>query len=396
MAKRIIYWFRNDLRLEGNEAFNQAYQDSEEVVPVYVFDLRQFEQTRLGFRRTGALRAQIIINAVGALRESLRKKGGDLLIRIGEPEKVIAELAEECQADYVYASKKIGPKETYIESSLSKNLKVANIDFKLIWMDTLLNVVSLPFPIAKLPANFQAYYDTIRHIKITKTNLVDIPSLSLQGEYEAGPLPNLPAIGMDPNEIQGTEYATLSNFGEEAAQNELESIITNLISGSYISSGDNLVDSNLSTWLALGCISPRQVYFKLLELPDAIAEKQLTIDSLHYRDYAHFNLLRFGPRFFKPGGIQHRFQKRWQNDVATFKLWTDANTASEEINSIIEKLKKTGHIKLEERYLAAHYLVDDLDINWVWGAMYFESLLLDYDVAISWGRWNGVAQVGFD
>ena len=38
MPKRIIYWFRNDLRLHDNEGFFKATQDAEEVIPVYVFD----------------------------------------------------------------------------------------------------------------------------------------------------------------------------------------------------------------------------------------------------------------------------------------------------------------------------------------------------------------------
>lgn len=35
--QRIIYWFRNDLRLHDNGGFLKATQNAEEVVPVYVF-----------------------------------------------------------------------------------------------------------------------------------------------------------------------------------------------------------------------------------------------------------------------------------------------------------------------------------------------------------------------
>jgi deoxyribodipyrimidine photo-lyase len=41
-------------------------------------------------------------------------------------------------------------------------------------------------------------------------------------------------------------------------------------------------------------------------------------------------------------------------------------------------------------------LAKDLKINWTWGAAWFESQLLDYDVCSNWGNWNYVAGVGND
>ena len=40
---------------------------------------------------------------------------------------------------------------------------------------------------------------------------------------------------------------------------------------------------------------------------------------------------------------------------------------------------------------SACYLVLDLGIDWRWGAEWFESLLLDHDVASNWGNWNAAA-----
>ena len=86
MPKRIIYWFRNDLRLHDNEGFFKATQDAEEVIPVYVFDTRQFQQLdRLGFPKTGTFRAKFLLESVQNLQDNLRKKGGNLVIRTGKP-----------------------------------------------------------------------------------------------------------------------------------------------------------------------------------------------------------------------------------------------------------------------------------------------------------------------
>jgi deoxyribodipyrimidine photo-lyase len=42
------------------------------------------------------------------------------------------------------------------------------------------------------------------------------------------------------------------------------------------------------------------------------------------------------------------------------------------------------------------FLVDALGVDWRWGAAYFESRLVDYDVASNWGNWADQAGVGND
>ena len=101
---RILYWFRNDLRLHDNEGFLKATQKADEVIPVFIFDPRVFEKTSLGFRKIGAYRTDFIRESVADLRNSLQKKGGDLLVRIGEPERVLAEMAQQFDVDELHLS----------------------------------------------------------------------------------------------------------------------------------------------------------------------------------------------------------------------------------------------------------------------------------------------------
>jgi deoxyribodipyrimidine photo-lyase len=48
------------------------------------------------------------------------------------------------------------------------------------------------------------------------------------------------------------------------------------------------------------------------------------------------------------------------------------------------------------RQNVASYLVRDLNVDWRWGAEYFESVLIDYDVCSNYGNWNYVAGIGND
>jgi deoxyribodipyrimidine photo-lyase len=86
-VKRAIVWFKTDLRLHDNEALNEALKIADEIYPVYVFDERIFNAiSENGFRKTGAFRAQFIIESVLDLKTSLKDRGIDLIIRIGKPE----------------------------------------------------------------------------------------------------------------------------------------------------------------------------------------------------------------------------------------------------------------------------------------------------------------------
>jgi deoxyribodipyrimidine photo-lyase len=395
MAQRIIYWFRNDLRLNDNEALFNAALSAQEIVPVYVFDPRQFDKTRFGFRRTGALRAQFILDSVSELRNLIREKGGDLMIRIGEPEKIIPQLAEHYNADYVYASKEIGPEETQIESSLSKNLKLSNVDIKLFWMDTLVQAIDLPFPISKLPTNFPDFYNKIKACLNIREPFSAPEKITLPAEFEAGTLPSLPSLGVDPEELSAPDLKTgVTTGGETLALRALETFLKTAGSKSDDTETlDTITDSGLSQWLSPGCLSARSIYHGI-KSHGQINNPERIIHDLLKRDYFHWVLLRFGPRIFKPSGIKHDFSTRWNNDYDTLNKWIKGQTDNEKVNAVMSELRATGFLPTRERQLAADYLVNHLGINWTMGATYFESCLLDYEVSVSWGRWNNIASVG--
>ncbi|MCE6988434.1 deoxyribodipyrimidine photo-lyase [Dyadobacter sp. CY323] len=393
MAQRIIYWFRNDLRLNDNDALLAAVNSSEEIVPVYVFDPRQFENTKLKFRRTGALRAKFLIESVAELRNRLRQKGGELLIRIGEPEKIVAQIAEDYSAQYVYTSKEIGPEETRIESSLSKNLKIFNVDIKLFWMDTLVHAMDLPFPISKLPASYNDFDPQIRKNLTVKEVSAEPLKITLPSEYEAGAIPSLPALGIDPIEISKSDQTNLHPAGGESAALSALTDYLGQLNNAY-SESEPLTDSRLSDWLSLGCLSARFIYHEALKSRNG--EFQNLIDDLLKRDYFQWILLRYGPRIFKLSGVKHDFSTQWAKDQTVFDSWAHGETTDIELNKCMKMLKANGFITARERQFAADYLVNNLRTNWTWGAMFFESCLLDYEVSVNWGKWNNIAGVGHD
>ena len=55
-AKRSIVWFKTDLRISDNETLVKAIQESDEIIPVYIFDEEDFKETVFGTKKVGNIR----------------------------------------------------------------------------------------------------------------------------------------------------------------------------------------------------------------------------------------------------------------------------------------------------------------------------------------------------
>ena len=116
--KRILVWYRNDLRLHDHEPMYRACQQKEQVIPVYCFDERQFATTSFGFPKTGAFRAQFLLESVANLRNSLSQLGSNLVVRRGFPEEIIPSLARELELSAVYFHGEVTSEELAVEEAL--------------------------------------------------------------------------------------------------------------------------------------------------------------------------------------------------------------------------------------------------------------------------------------
>ena len=62
----------------------------------------------------------------------------------------------------------------------------------------------------------------------------------------------------------------------------------------------------------------------------------------------------------------------------------------------MRELNATGYMSNRGRQNVASFLVKDMQLKWLWGAEYFESMLIDYDPCSNYGNWNYIAGVGSD
>ena len=76
--------------------------------------------------------------------------------------------------------------------------------------------------------------------------------------------------------------------------------------------------------------------------------------------------------------------------------WCYGNTASDFVNAFMRQLLNTGWMSNRGRQIVASYLINELGVDWRYGAAWFEQQLIDYDVAANWGNWQYLAGVGTD
>ncbi|HCN80020.1 MAG TPA: deoxyribodipyrimidine photo-lyase, partial [Verrucomicrobiales bacterium] len=111
--RRVIHWFRRDLRLTDNTSLLEALSSAVEIVPVYV--LSDWSGEHLW---TGAKRQKFLCDCLTSLSNNLAHLGGQLIIRQGDAISEILKLAKEAQADAIFLNEDIDPFGKAIEAKL--------------------------------------------------------------------------------------------------------------------------------------------------------------------------------------------------------------------------------------------------------------------------------------
>lgn len=404
--KRGIVWFRQDLRVHDNEALLDAMEHAQEVLPVYVFDERVFRgKTRwFGFPKTGKYRAKFIIESVRDLRESLRALGSDLIVRVGKPEEILYDLAHKVKSNWVFCNRERTQEEVDVQDALEKKLWSIGQEMRYSRGKLLYYTSDLPFPITHTPDVFTQFRKEVERYVPVRDPLPKPESFSpVTVAVDTGDIPTLEDFGFrdfepDPRGVltfQGGETAGLERLRyylwESKAAKTYKKTRNELVGGDF--------STKFSPWLAQGCLSPKMIYYELKQFEAELGANKSTywvFFELMWRDFFRFMAKKHGNQIFLKGGIEDSPDPRWRNDRELLNRWIEGRTGVPFIDANMREIKSTGYMSNRGRQNVASFLIKDLRVNWQMGAEYFESILIDYDVASNWGNWQYVAGVGTD
>jgi len=396
-----IVWFRNDLRLDDNLTLTEALAHNDWVIPIYIFDKRHYRLSTYGFPKIGAHRAQFIIECVQQLRQELTLLGSNLMVRQGIASIVITELCKEYGVSSVYFSKEVAPEETKEEAELIEALHEHGVNCFALHNSLLINHHRLPFSLSAMPDVFSQF-----RIQVEKQNIVDSPLqkptiIKTPLGIPQGEIPNLPPFTGP--QINVPNPTMCCKGGELTAHRRLQDYVwqhdgpanyfetRNQLTGNYFS-------TKLSPWLAQGALSAKRLFAEVKAYEAARVANKSTYwigFELLWRDFFRLTMEKYSANLFFIRGPKRR-EISYDSNPEKFWAWVNGQTQNHFINACMNELRYTGYLSNRGRQVCASYLVHDLNSNWLMGAAYFESALIDYDVCSNYGNWAYIAGVGND
>jgi deoxyribodipyrimidine photo-lyase len=363
-----LVWFRRDLRLDDNPAWSAATSERRFVVPLFVLD-------RTLLNRAGPFRRRQLLATVQALDYALAQFGGRLLVRIGDPVRVVPETANQLGVGAVYWNADVTPYATTRDGKVAAALSqpVAT------WWGSL---VQPPGAVVTARGTLSRTFTTFYKAWTAEA-------------WDAWPTPGEATLLDDPGQPMPALDGPPPMFeGEAEAQVRLARFLSE-VDDTYATDRDRLDHdgtSRLSADLRLGTLSPRAV---AVAVGDATPGRHEFVRQLAWRDwFAH--LLHELPDL-PQSSMRERFDRlEWRNDPAEVAAWKGGFTGYPIVDAAMRELRETGWMHNRARMITASFLVKDLLADWRIGEAHFRHLLIDGDVAQNVGNWQWVAGTGPD
>ncbi len=377
-----LFIFRRDLRIEDNSALIHGGNLCKQILPCFIFDPQQVENNP--YRSDFAV--QFMAESIWDLQEQLQNDGGKLYLFYGKLDEVLENIFENTRFDALFVNRDYTPfskqRDEKIKNFCAKNsITFYSLD------DVLLNSPGDILRNDKVPITvFSHFYKRALTIPVRKP----------RGKNESQYYQN--NINYEIQDILSLKFLPHQNtkIPLKGGRKEGLKILKRACSlKDYHNQRDMIekeVNTFLSPYLKFGCLSPREVFYKIQNYSD---NPEPIIRQLYWRDF--FTIIAFYFPYVFGRAFNKSFQDVWwSHDENMFKSWTEGATGFPIVDAGMRELKETGWLHNRERLIVASFLTKDLHIDWLWGEQYFATKLIDYDPCVNNGNWQWVAGTGCD
>ncbi|MFI0348174.1 MAG: cryptochrome/photolyase family protein [Chthoniobacterales bacterium] len=400
--KRIIHWFRRDLRITDNTALSASVDEAAEVVPVYILS-----DWKNHHAWTGAPRQQFLCDSLASLSKNLGSIGGKLIIRQGDAAAELLRLAHETKAEAIFSNRDPDPFGRATEELLAIKAREQGIQVKffpdacLHERNDVLTQAGTPFRIFTPYA--RAWFRLPKHSPGRMLAKIKTPV-----DLDSKPLPTLVHWGLKNSE---TTFSPLLEprydfpAGEKAAQHRLKKFMSDSLFNYGVARDLMALEgtSRLSQDLRWGLLSPRQVYAMAIKSREnaSLDERQHLqkfITELVWREFAMQLLWHY------PEVLHQEFNPTWRgmiwpglkNQPDALKRWKEGQTGFPIVDAAMRQLAVTGWMHGRSRMIVAMFLTKDLHIDWREGERFFMQSLVDGEIASNNMGWQWSAGTGAD
>lgn len=395
-AKQVCHliWFRNDLRVTDNKALSSACADPQaKVIALFTATPQQWQSHDVSARQITFLHQNLV-----ALQHSLAQLGIPLVCHTSasftEAAQWVLDYASEQQADALFFNRQYEINEKQRDEWLVKQSHALHIHA---FDDALLLA---PGTVSNQKGEMYQVYTPFRRAFTSQLVVTDCRSLTVPEKRgkaleinETQPLFAHAAADISPQFVAGEQAALqqLRQFCRERVQNYQRDRDIPSVNGT----------SQLSPYLAIGVLSPRQCFNRLhaenpqvLDSPDSGAFTWL--NELIWREFYSHLLVAF-PRLCRHQPfIEWTQHIQWNNSPDDFNAWKNGQTGYPIVDAAMRQLNETGWMHNRLRMIVASFLVKDLLIDWRKGEKYFMGQLIDGTLAANNGGWQWSASTGVD
>jgi deoxyribodipyrimidine photo-lyase len=375
-----------DLRTHDNPVLADAAASGREVVPLFVVDPAI---ARTGFAVPN--RAAFLAECLADLDGNLRRRGGRLVVRRGDPVEQVCAVVGDTAAREVHIAGGVSRYATAREERLRKAL--AGLRCELVVHDAVITAVT---PGTVTPSGrdhfavFTPYWrqwraERPRPVRAAPRRVavpgavgsLPLPSAAdLTGPGGGSPSPGLPRGGETEGRRLSAKWRRGGLAGYAALHDDLAADAT----------------SRLSPYLHFGCLSATELVHAAGRA-EAGEDGEDFVRQLAWRDF-HYQVLAARP---DAAWADYRTRHdRWREAPEELAAWREGRTGYPVVDAAMRQLRHEGWMHNRARLLAASLLTKTLYIDWRAGARHFLDLLVDGDLVNNQLNWQWVAGTGTD
>lgn len=387
-TKKIIVWFRFDLRIADNPALHAAAAQGQ-VIPVYILDQDDTSDFNIGESS-----AWWLDQSLRSLSESLNNR---LQVFQGNPIKVLQKIIKQTGAYSVYWNDYYQPLSTNQDIKIKETLTqlgitVEHFNGHLLWEPT------------KIVKSDGTPYKVFTKFFQNGCLKAEPPRQTISKPSKLSLYPDNLGIAIDDlklsNQATQTKLSQHWQPGEKHAMLRLKHFIHHGLADYKENRNIPSLDgtSKLSAHLHFGEISTVQIWNLIQDQGHDFANREnikTFLTELGWREFTH-NVLFFNPEMPRKN-LQPKFNKiSWHENQKHLTAWQEGKTGYPIIDAAMRELYHTGFMHNRMRMVTASFLIKNLLIHWHKGEDWFWNLLVDADLASNSFNWQWVAGSGYD
>ena len=343
MFKKSIFYFRNDLRIEDNIGFINCYENTENIIPIYIFENDHHKD--------------FILNILNNLNKKI-----NISIYFGNPKDIFLNILDNSDIDSIFFNCEYNIYSKIRDNDIIQSIKQKhNITIQITEDSLLTGITKVLNDKNNYYKNYTKFYNNIKKNKINEPKQIEI----------------------DKNKtILLKSYNFNINKTNRLADRNTMLFLLQKINKKTKS----LSELKLSILLTYGLVSVRELFYSILTFISSNNIHNINLINELYRREFYYYIAFYDNNFIKKEKIDIKNEN--------FKKWATSNTNIPIVDAGMKQLNTMGIIDNHMKIILASYLVKELKVDWRLGEYYFSYKLLDYDIILNNALWQYIN--GFD